>query len=395
MRNPLIAIIALISLTLLPAISRGVSPKDSAMIQQQADLIDFQHQIFEQITGYTKNQQIDTFLKGITQRGLFNGNVLIAQGDDIIYENSFGYAQVGTYKSLDKNSQFQIASTSKTFTGVAATQLIEKGLLHLEDKVADILPGFPYPSITVKHLLSHQSGLQDYMQFSTSYHSSSKGSLTNDGLLQMFINVKPKLIATPGSTFDYCNSNYALVACMVEKLSGLSFPQYLSKNIFIPAGMENTFLLNPDEYGQMANRTLGYSTSWGWVKPDFMDGVFGDKGVYTTTQDLYKYNRALFAGKLLDSEHLDMAYANYSGDSESMYGLGWRMRVERGEKIVYHNGWWHGYRTAFQRRLSDETCIIMLSNRIDKTIYSAAKQILNILDGVDSYMDESVEWEED
>jgi CubicO group peptidase (beta-lactamase class C family) len=374
----------------------AVTPADSISMQQQMDLMDFQKQIFQQITGFTKQQKIDTFLQGITSRGEFNGNVLIAQGDEIIFERSYGYAHIGSKQALGSASEFQIASTSKTFTGVAITQLIQAGKLDLKARVVDILPGFPYSSITVEHLLSHRSGLPDYIKFAPSYHTSAKGSLTNKGLIDLFIRVRPKLQFTPGARFQYCNSNYALLANIVTKISGKSFPQYLADHILKPAGMTQTSLPSPDEYGKLANRTYGYSTSWGWVQPVVMDGVFGDKGIYTTTKDLYLFNRALFEGKLLDKKHQELMYSNFSGTGESMYGLGWRMRDDwKGEKVVYHNGWWRGFRTAYQRRLSDETCVIMLSNKLDEKLYTAARQIFNILDGVDAWMIETSEEYED
>lgn len=367
---------------------------DSIAMRQQMDLMDFQQQIFQQISGFTKQQRLDTFLQGIANRGEFNGNILIAQGNEILYERSFGYGHIGSKKALSRESEFQIASTSKPFTGVAIVQLVQAGKLNLKARVVDILPGFPYSSITVEHLLTHRSGLPDYIKFSTSYHSNAKGALNNKGLLDMFIRIRPKLQFTPGTKFQYCNSNYALLANIVTQITGKSFPQYLADHILQPAGMTHTYLLHPDEYGKLANRTWGYNTSWGWVKPDFMDGVFGDKGVYTTTQDLFRFNRALFEGKLLDRQHLELMYGNFSRDGESMYGLGWRIRDDwKGDKVVYHNGWWRGFRTAYQRRLSDETCVILLSNRLDQALYTAARQVFNILDGVDAWMIETAEEE--
>jgi len=329
-----------------------------------------------------KEFKIDSIFRNLSSHNRFNGCVLVAQHGQVIYKNSFGIANPKLNEPLNTNSVFQLASVSKTITGVAVLQLIEDEKLGLDDFVSLYFPSFPYTLVTIRNLLSHTSGIPDYIKLGSAYYVTSTGYITNEDALNALIaaNLPPSF--APGARFRYNNSNYAILALLVEKITGSSFPQYVKTNIFDPLGMDNSFIAHPEKIWELSNRTFGFSGR-SMVNNDMFDGVFGDKGAYSTVEDMYKFDRALYPGILLKEETLKMAFTNNVFDprSSKKYGLGFRLREDQNnQKIIYHNGWWHGYRTAFHRRESDNSCVIILSNRLDRCVYAQAKQLFNILD---------------
>jgi CubicO group peptidase (beta-lactamase class C family) len=342
-----------------------------------------------------KEFKIDSIFRNLSSHNRFNGCVLVAQHGQIIYKNSFGIANPILNEPLNTNSVFQLASVSKTITGVAVLQLIEDEKLGLDDFVSLYFPSFPYSTVTVRNLLSHTSGIPDYIKLSPSLYSTSTGYITNEDALNGLISANLPPSFTPGTRFRYNNSNYAILALLVEKITGVSFPQYVKTNIFGPLGMSNSFVAHPEKIWEMSNRTFGFSGR-SMASNDMFDGVFGDKGAYSTVEDMYKFDRALYPDILLKEETLKLAFTNNVFDTRSSkkYGLGFRLREDQNnQKIIYHNGWWHGYRTAFHRRESDNSCVIILSNRLDRCVYAQAKQLFNILDNY--YMGEMSEGEHD
>jgi CubicO group peptidase (beta-lactamase class C family) len=167
---------------------------------------------------------------------------------------------------------------------------------------------------------------------------------------------------------------------LVEKISGTSFPKYVETNIFRPLEMHNSFIAHPEKIWEKSNRTFGFHGR-AMVSNDKFDGVFGDKGAYSTIEDMFKFDRALYPNILLNENTLRLAFTNNVFGSKKQYGLGFRLREDQNnQKIIYHNGWWHGYRTAFHRRESDNSCVVILSNRLDMVVYSKAKELFNVLD---------------
>jgi len=343
-----------------------------------------------------KEFKIDSIFRTLSSYNRFNGCVLVAQHGQVIYKNSFGIANPVLNEPLSTNSVFQLASVSKTITGVAVLQLIEDERLGLDDFVSLYFPSFPYTNVTVRNLLSHTSGIPDYIKLNPSYYKTSTGYITNEDALNALIaaNLPPSF--SPGSRFRYNNSNYAILALLVEKITGVSFPRYVKTNIFDPLEMTNSYIAHPEKIWEMSNRTFGFSGKH-MASNDMFDGVFGDKGAYSTVEDMYKFDRALYPNILLKEETLKMAFTNNVLDprSSKKYGLGFRLREDQNnQKIIYHNGWWHGYRTAFHRRESDNSCVIILSNRLDKCVYAQAKQLFNILDNYYSGEMEEAEHDE-
>lgn len=324
--------------------------------------------------------RIDTLFQKLYAADAFNGNVLIAKGHTIIYRKSFGYAIKERSVKLSDTSLFQLASVSKVITGIATLMLKEQGKLALETPVSEILSGFPYEGVTVKQLLNHRSGLPNYIYFCSGLLPEKPDLISGQDVLDLMIRDKPKAWLKPDTRFNYCNTNYALLALIIEKVSGKPYSQFLSDEIFTPLGMKHTFTRSTLDLKD-PNLTHGYTMKYKEVANDRNDGVLGDKGIYTTTYDLFLLSNALYQNKLLSSETQAMAYLAYSPEKKlSNYGLGWRMNMNAPDKEVFHNGWWHGYRTSFHRRFKDSLTIVVLSNRLNRSVYSTWR-IYSAIDG--------------
>ena len=337
------------------------STPEKPVVQSKIDSVKYKAEIYRLDTLFTKLYKTDAF----------NGNVLIAKGKNIIYQKSFGYGIKESNKLLNDSSLFQLASVSKVITGVATLLLFEQGKLKLETKVCDILDSFPYKTVTIKHLLSHRSGLPNYTYFCGEFLSDSICSLSNQNMLDIMIQHKPKAWLSPGVRFNYCNTNFALLSMIIEKVSQKSYSTFLKEELFKPLGMNHSYTaLNIDSTKEHITR--GYTMKYGCVANDRYDGVLGDKGIYTTTYDLFLLSTALYQHKLLDHTTQELAFSPHSKEIKTHnYGYGWRMRnMNDSAKEVFHNGWWHGYRTSFHRRLKDSLTIIVLSNRLNKSVYS-------------------------
>ena len=347
------------------------SPQKPA-VQSRVDSVKYKNEIY----------RLDTLFTKLYNANAFNGNVLIAKGKNIIYLKSFGYGIKEKNVALNDSSLFQLASVSKVITGVATLLLYEQGKLNLDTKVSDILPNFPYATVTVKHLLSHRSGLPNYTYFfGDLIKDSLSGNVTNQNMLDVMVKYKPKAWLSPGVRFNYCNTNFALLALIIEKVSGKSYGTFLKEELFQPLGMNHSYTaLNIDSTKE--HITHGYTMNYGKVANDRFDGVVGDKGIYTTTYDLFLLSTALYQKTLLKKETQLMAYTPMSPEKKlSNYGLGWRMKnMQDADKEVFHNGWWHGYRTSFHRRLKDSLTVIVLSNRLNKSVY-ATWRIFGAIDG--------------
>ena len=349
-----------------------------------AENTDSINRILKKIHAKEKKALLDVLFKKRAKAG-FNAAVLIAQGGQIIYQNAFGYSDIKKKTPLTLHSQFQLASASKPLTAAGILLLKDQGKLSLNDSIQKYFPLFPYPGITIKHLLSHRSGLANYIYFCEPYCDEKNcynGKVfDNASMLNIIINTKPDLYSKPDKKFEYCNTNYALLALIIEKVSHQSYATFMREQMFDTLGMSESFVVGDKD--RMKNKTTGHTPSGKEEEEVYADDVYGDKGIYSTVGDLFKFNKALYSEKLLKSGTIIESYAGYSNEHKGKrnYGLGWRI-VDNGKagKIIYHNGWWHGYSSLFYRRPSDETCIIVLSNKFSRMTYQI-QDILTILDG--------------
>ncbi|RYZ25110.1 MAG: class A beta-lactamase-related serine hydrolase [Chitinophagaceae bacterium] len=280
--------------------------------------------------------------------------------------------------SITAETAFQIASTGKTLTAAAVLKLWEQGKLGLDDLVTKYFPQFPYDGVTIKTLLNHRSGLPNYLYYMEKGKWVRTQQATNMDVMNTLITWQPPKAANADRRFQYCNTNYVILALIVEKVSGLPFPEYMKKNIFEPLGMTHSFVIGPNE---QASHMQSFQPSNALWSLDFSDGPYGDKNIYSTPRDLLLWDRALNEGKILSKQTLDSAYTPYSNEKPGIhnYGLGWRMlNYPTGKKIIYHNGHWHGFNSAFSRLPDENATIIIIGNKYNQGVYSAAKKLYEV-----------------
>ncbi len=350
------------------ALYAGAVPNGNAKPENEDDAACAQVDYINQITAgqleayYLRRHHIDGF----------NGAVLIAKDGKPIYSGAFGYANMEEKDTLSTQTSFQLASVSKTFTSAAVLQLVEAGKISLDDSIQKFFPAFPYHGITVKLLLSHRTGLPDYIYWDQHFIGEGVQYLTNQSMLNLLIAKHPPVRARPDRLFIYCNTNYALLALIIEKASGLTYKQYMQDNIFGPLGMNNTFICTIQDTASIHCGATCYEArrwrEWKWA---YSDGVVGDKNIYSSVEDLLKWDNALREGKVLSAEMLEEAYKphnidrySFAKDRRKNYGYGWRMiKQPDGSYLIYHNGNWHGCNNVFCRNLKDGYTVIVLGNK--------------------------------
>jgi len=316
-----------------------------------------------------KSIKLDTFFHKLKSLYGFNGAVLVAQYGKIIYKKGFGYSNYFTKSNINTHTPFQLASVSKQFTAVAIMQLKEKGLLNYDDPIYKHIPGFPYDSsLSIRSLLTHRSGLPDY-GYSLDKIYDKKVPLTNQKVVELMVRLKPQIDYRPNAKFSYNNTNYMLLAFIVEKLSGMNFREYAKKNLFEAAGMSESFVYDPMHPEMLRTAATGYVPRRGGpVVSEFnhLDGVTGDKGIYSTVEDLYHWDTALNEEKLVKFSTLEEAFTPQHTSPKVLpknYGFGWRLaQLDNGEWLTYHTGWWHGFKNYYLHNPKDNSAIIILGN---------------------------------
>jgi CubicO group peptidase (beta-lactamase class C family) len=324
------------------------------------------HQIYAEI----KSKELDSIFSKYNKIGVFNGTVLYGENGREIFKKAYGYADLSKKEPLSTASSFQLASVSKMFTATSIMLLKERGKLNYDDPITMYIPEFPYTKITIRHLLNHRSGLSNYMYLADNNWNVEK-PLRNEDMISLFVQFKPESYFQPDKGFQYNNTNYALLASIVERITGDHFEVFVKEEIFDPLEMDHSFVycLNADSLasGEVPVGVPGYQTRNGRmvkIENTYLNGVTGDKGVYSTVEDLFKFNVALNMGTLLKPSSLEDAFNPGSPDSQRRkdnYGFGWRIRKDM-DSTVYHFGWWKGFRTYFIRDMKNEKVLIVLTN---------------------------------
>ncbi len=320
------------------------------------------------------NEVAAFYNKYFLRRG-FNGAILVAKKGHVIFEDYHGSFNLMRKDTLTEHSPFHLASVSKTFTAMAIVKLAEMGRLYFSDDVSKFFPGFPYDNIKVQDLLTHRSALPNYIYFMHDLGWDNKMKCTNNDVLDYIIKFKPPLQGTPGTHFTYCNTNYSLLALIIEKTSGMSYPEFLEETFFTPLHMDDTYVY---DVGDSAAAMPSFDWRGRMEGATYLDYGYGDKNIYSTPRDMLKWDQALYTNELFSPDMLKAAYTPYSNEKAGIrnYGYGWRMNVyPDGRKIIYHNGWWHGNNTVFIRMIQDSVTIIVLGNKYNRAIYDAKKMI--------------------
>ena len=321
---------------------------------------------------------LDSLFSTMHDRTQFNGNVLIADKGEIIYRNSFGYADLEKRTIIDENTLFNIGSITKAFTALAIQQLEEQGKLNISDSVVKYLPEFPYSNVTIHHLLIHASGLPDISKF---WKSEDPNKIAyNKDVLGVLYTMKPDLMFNPGEESEYSNLGYMVLAEIVQAVSGLGFKEYLIENIFEPANMRRTNIYNAEEILGIENVARGlvlYPITGNYEEaiklPEFsmnyvMSGFKGDGNAYSTILDLFSFYQALSNGILISMESLNRAFGKHipakmqgTPDYGNSYGYGWTI-INAPVKIVHRGGELAGYVSNIIWNITDGRLTIYLIN---------------------------------
>lgn len=330
-----------------------------------------------------KIEKIDSLINNVLDRYRFNGNILVACKGYPIFTYSKGYRDLYTKESLDRNTVFQIASVSKGFTAAAILILHQRGLLHIDDPVVKHVPDFPFPEITIKQMLQHTSGLQNYMYYVDHYWPQDS-TLNNRQVLELLNRYDPRLNFRPGSRHQYNNTGYAMLALVVENVSGKPFYRFAKEEIFDPLGMEDTFVWNQKAFDSTDNKATGFTPAGRRYRKfghNPLDEVAGDKSVYSTINDLLKWDQALYTPILLHDSLLTASFekTKVRRGREYNYGFGWRLKESDGRKVVYHNGLWNGFTSSLTRYVDDNLTIILLNNT-NAPVASILRQIYSTIE---------------
>ena len=329
------------------------------------------------------SNKLDVLLKRINKRHDFHGSLLVAKNGKVVYNNQVGYKDFRKKELLNEKSVFQLASVSKQFTAAAIMILHERNQLKLTDTVNKYFSDFPYEGVTIENLLNHTAGLPKY--FWVAEHKwKQKKAPTNSEMMELLGESKVQRFFKPGRVFDYSNTGYLVLASIVEKVSGSSFSDFVKKNIFEPLDMTDSFVYSFEKDAIKPNQLDGFRIYRKWrhlkINKTVNDAIVGDKNVYSTSTDLFKWMLGLNSGKLLSKESLALMYAK--GETihgkEIPYGFGFRINTDKQNKI-YHHGKWNGFRTGITQYLEDDLVVIVLEHTSYEGIAALNKTVKNIV----------------
>ena len=313
---------------------------------------------------HTKAELIDRLLRKLDEKGKFNGVVLVSEHSKVIYKKGFGYANYEEKKPNHVQSCFRLGSITKQFTAMAIMILSDRGKLSFDDDIRKYLPGLPYEGVTIRHLLVHTSGLPDYMVLFDDKWDKEKLAYKED-ILRLLAEHHPPVNFAPGEKWEYSNTGYSLLACIVERASGETFRVFMQKNIFAPLDMQNTVMATGQKDQPIKNRVYGYNSKFENTDYHYLNGIVGDGGIYSTVDDVFKWDQGLYNARLVKKSTMDEALTPYTlndGTTTGDYGFGWRLY--RGDKrdVIEHSGSWAGFNNLIRRDLKNRNAIIILSN---------------------------------
>jgi len=319
----------------------------------------------------SKRDAIERFLDKNWRNENENLSFLVARNGQIIYERYQGVADRKKETKITSATPLHIASVSKVLTATAVLELIDAGKIELDQKVNTILTGFPYEDITVKTLLNHRSGLRNYAYYTDQPKIwDKKNALRNQDILDLYIKNDVALDFITDKKFAYCNTNYAMLALIIEKVTGKKYPEAMKQMIFDPLGMKDTYVFDYDKDREKI--VPSYFANNIEIALDFLDAVYGDKNIYSTPRDIMKFDMARYDPDFLSPKLKKQVYVGYSYEhkGEKNYGLGIRI-IEwvTGQHFYFHNGWWHGNTSSYVNLKNEKVMIIALSNKFSRKTY--------------------------
>lgn len=322
-----------------------------------------------------KQQKIEAFYRKNIGLADFSGALLVAKNGKILFEDYKGYENFAEKKPINAQSALHLASVSKVLTATLILKLVQENKIALDEKVQTYLPDFPYTQTSVRTLLNHRSGLPHYSRFSEYFKKwNSRKVLTNEDVLQYLKKHKFPLLSKDNRNFNYCNTNYAILALIAEKVTTQSFPEAMKSYVFEPLGMNDSFVIDFETQKKQVSQS--YKTNYvnhGW---DQFDAIYGDKNIYASLRDMVKFDLATYSETFLRKDLLEEALKGYSYEKRGFnnYGLGYRMKeFDNGETMHYHNGWWHGNTSSYITMKKDTVIIIALSNKYTQKTYRSMR----------------------
>jgi CubicO group peptidase (beta-lactamase class C family) len=340
-----------------------------------------------------ESEKIDAILTsaGLKSTNVPGAAVLVVKDDKILFERGYGVTDLKALNKIDERTNFRLASVTKQFTAMAIMLLVRDGKLRYDEPLTDIFPDFPEHGkvITIRMLLNHTSGLQDYEDLMPKPDPTvpvEQIQIQDSGVLELLKHQSTTKFP-PGSKWEYSNSGYVLLGVIVERVSGESFPDFLHNRIFSPLKMNNTVAYVRGK-NEVPNRAFGHTLESGaWKQTDQSptSATLGDGGVYCSLEDLAKWDGALRSNTLLTAAAMRAALTDVSvpgvvepDGNAAQYGFGWFLNPYKGHQRMWHYGETVGFRTAIQRFLNDDLTIIVLCNRADLNPSALALQIADV-----------------
>lgn len=322
--------------------------------------------------------EIDRLMAALQQRSQFNGAILVAKQGAVVYKKGFGKANYLTGLDFTPGTPSDIGSVTKQFTAMAIMILAQKGKLTYDDSVSKYIPEFSRSTllhqITLRQLLTHTSGIPDYGDLDID-----DAGLDSQQLISALLS-KEGAFGKPGLRYRYSNPGYALLAVVVKRASGIPFSDYLNQEIFRRVGMRSTFVY--DKADKKTDRVaIGYG-QFGQVDDVAPTAIPGDGGIYSTVDDLFKWDQTLYTDELVPQAALVEAFSPGKAEQGTpTYGFGWNIGQGADGKFVWHQGNQAGFRAFIERRLNERVSVIMLTNRGSTKRQEINAAIQNILAG--------------
>lgn len=320
--------------------------------------------------------------------------VVVIRNSGVVFEHGYGVTDLTTLHKIDAHTNFRLASVTKQFTAMAIMLLIHDGKLKYDETLTNIFPDFPEygRAITIRNLLNHTSGLPDYedlMPLSDRNKPIEQTQIQDAGVFEL-LKHQGSTNFPPGTKWEYSNSGYVLLGLIVQKMSGRTFPEFLHNRIFAPLHMDNTVAYVPGK-NMVPNRAFGHSLESGrWRQTDQSptSATLGDGGVYSSLEDLVKWDAALRRSSLLPADEMQAALQPVAApgvvepdNMPAQYGFGWFLNPYKGHRRIWHYGETIGFRTAIERFPDDGLTVIVLCNRADLNAGLLALQIADLYFG--------------
>jgi CubicO group peptidase (beta-lactamase class C family) len=324
---------------------------------------------------------IDALFREYDRAGVPGASAMVIKEGRVLFRKAYGLANLEDKIPSTTQTNYRLASLTKQFTAMAIMILAERKQLALTNRLTDFFPDFPIyaEQIAVRHLLNHTSGLIDYEDL---IPSNATVPLKDRDVLALLVKQDHTYFA-PGTRFRYSNSGYALLALIVEAISKTSFAQFLKRNIFDPLHMTDTVAYEKG-VSTVRHRAYGYTqrgNSFERTDQSLTSSVLGDGGIYSSVEDLFKWDRALYTTRLVSHETLAEIFTPRvsTDEPDTGYGYGWFISQRAGWKTVWHYGETIGFSTAIERIPDQRLTVIILVNRNEANPTQLARRIIDIL----------------